>query len=293
MRFILFALLVSLSLALNAPEILAGGEISVMFAQNHKESYDLEGRDLLSLQKFASFLAEQDVNVYSMGRGRLDRERLRGIDVLIISYPQENITDEIAEVIEYVEAGGGLLVLGGQQCRDYINPLLEEFGMEMKYELIERNGQIDFIFNASEHALFAFVRNFEYLHAPPVRVGDPAWIAYRPEWLGEDLSLLATRKYGRGKVIVSGDADFLNNFYLERYDNAQLGLNLVYTAAGREPVVRRRGREFYPIFVVLFVALILALLALKRFMRARPCALPSNTRGHRGIVPELPRGPSL
>ncbi len=278
----------------NIPGTIAEGSISIMFAQNHKESYDLEGRDLLSLQKFASFLAEEGLNVYSMNRGRLDRERLRDIDVLIVSYPQENITDaETEAIVEYVEAGGGLLVLGGQQCRDYINPLLEEFGMEMKYELIEREGQIDFIFNASEHALFAFVRNFEYLHAPPVRVGDPAWIAYRPEWLGEDLALLATRKYGRGKVIVSGDADFLNNFYLERYDNAQLGLNLVYTAAGREPVVRRRRREFYPIFVVLFVALILALLALKRFMRARPCALPSNTRGHRGIVPELPRGPSF
>ncbi len=236
MRFILFAIIagaLSLSLIWSATE----GDFAVLFAQNHNEIYDLEGEDLLSLQRFASLLRDQGVSVLSLKRGEIDEEVLGGVNVLVLSFPQSNLTSgEMAAITGYVERGGGLLVLGGQVSREYLNPLLRKFGIEMGYDVLQRDGSLDILLPAGSHDIFQFVREFEYYHAPAVRVADRGWIVYKSPMFGDDWAIFAYREYGKGRVFVSGDADFVNDFFLDAHDNAQLGYNIVLYTGGRRPV---------------------------------------------------------
>ncbi len=269
MRFIFFALalvLVQSLLFLDPGYALTPSQengIVVLFAQNHEELYGLELGEPTELAGFASLLMEQGMEVLSLAQGDLDAEFLEGVDVLVISYPQEEYDpEEIAAVEGYVARGGGLVVLGGQKCRDYVNPLLKEFGMEMGYGVIQVNGDADLLLEAKGHEVFSYVEDFEYLRGPSVGVENPEWIIY-PAPTMEDQALFATRSYGEGLVFASGDADFLNDVFLERYDNSQLGVNIIRHAAGREATKLERGmhegRSLFPLAILALSILVLIL----------------------------------
>ncbi|MFQ5815765.1 MAG: DUF4350 domain-containing protein, partial [Candidatus Hydrothermarchaeaceae archaeon] len=224
------------------------------------ETYDLEGEKDLSLQRFSALLMEQGVNVLSLKRGTLDDETLEDVDVLILSYPQVDLDIGEAEAIRrYVANGGGLLVLGGQLPREYVNPLLGQFEMEMGYDLFQRDGSLDVLLLGGTHEVFAFVEEFGYYHAPAVRVADPSWMVYQSPMFGENWALFASREYGAGRVFVSGDADFLNNFFLDAHDNAQLGYNMVLYTGGR-PLVKLERRDHFNWAMILLLLAALVLL---------------------------------
>ncbi len=263
MRFILFFILLLIP---NVLALTTQGNNVVLFAQHHHELYDLDGGRPLSLQRFASLLEQQGMDVLSIKQGRIDREVLDGVDILVLSYPQEDLLQmEITAIKEYVARGGGLVVLGGQLCRDYVNPLLREFGMEVAYDVVQIEGNADLLLKSGDHGVFSFVEEFEYLHAPLVRVENPEWIVYPSPTAEENLALFALRSYEEGAVFVSGDADFMNNGFVEQYDNAQLGFNIIRYAAGEAPVRLKTGiRDRISLFVFVFLLIVLGLLLVKK-----------------------------
>jgi type 1 glutamine amidotransferase len=267
MRFIHFA--ISLALLLLGDAITAETNSKgpmVLFAQNHGEYYNLEGEGL-SLQRFTSILVDQGVEVSSLRRGEIDRESLEDVDVLILSYPMLNLSHrEIKALQVYVASGGGLLVLGGQLSREYVNPVLVQFGMEMGSDIIQRNGELNLRLRAGTHEIFTYVNEFEYLHAPAVRVSDPAWVVYRGPLTREKWALFAYRKYGVGRVFVSGDADFANDFFIDNLDNAQLAYNMVLYTGGLSPVKLEKSDHSTSTLILVSLAALALLFLIKVLM---------------------------
>ncbi len=238
----------------------------MLFSQNHNEIYDLAGEKPFTMQKFSALLTAQGITVLSLNQGKLDDEILKGVDVLVFTYPQENLSKEEIEAIKkYVANGGGLIVLGGQRCRDYVNPLLTYFEMEMGFDVLQLDGKNILMMQPTTHEIFSFVEEYKYYTGPAVLVEDPTWIIYQVSISGDDWPITVSREYGAGRVFVSGDADFLNNYHFEAHDNAQLGYNIILYTGGRQPIKLEETNRFE--WVAVIVALTaLAILGLKKVL---------------------------
>ncbi|TKJ39021.1 hypothetical protein CEE37_11390 [candidate division LCP-89 bacterium B3_LCP] len=86
------------------------------------------------LAQFLDYFYQVDANFEP-----LSTERLKNVDVLILKTPTQAFNDEeIAAVVEFVERGGGLWVIGDHTnvfgSSSYLNPLLKRFGLKLNYD---------------------------------------------------------------------------------------------------------------------------------------------------------------
>ncbi len=141
-------------------------------------------------------------------------------------------TEEIAAIVEAVEAGMGLLVLGefeNDHWGSNINDLLGQFGLRFNNDLAEvpgaavQAGRQLHVFeatNVNEHPIAQGVATVSYCSGCTVELLDGR---AKPVVCGSGgAALIAVAEVGRGRVVVAGDSDLFAEPYVTYNDNARL-----------------------------------------------------------------------
>ena len=130
---------------------------------------------------------------------------------------------EVEVVRQFVNAGGGLLIMGDNaDCPNgNINPVAQAFGITagvsdlLPYDL--------YFSNFSTHPIFAGCSSLYYRAAGGLTAAPPGQLA---AWTGAGQGVVATSGFGSGRVVVLGDINFWENDYLSRTDNLRFADNV-------------------------------------------------------------------
>ncbi len=246
----------------------------VLFDESHSEAWTI--RDEVaqrmqpahpadsSLALAAAALAAHDFEAAVHAEGALDADALAGADVLVLAHPSDPKweattgsgtprlgAEEIEAIVEFVAAGGGLIVLGETEQDKYgnnLNDLLARFGMRIRNETIQdyehnhgapawviaeldRNGPLD----ADSDPLVG-VEAACFYRAGSLECQNGARVLARAHSTASHpgAPLAATATHGRGRVVCLADSDLFGDDCLGELGHAQLWLNLAYwvSAAG-------------------------------------------------------------
>jgi len=125
-------------------------------------------------------------------------------EVLIVTdFPSPQAA--IRSIVDFVEGGGGLIVLADRSRPDSIdrlNPLLENFGIKLKRTPV--GGEGDYDINL-DHPLGKKVKKASFYKPLPMRLREPAVdvISFGP--YGGSKPVMAASRVGRGAVVVFGE----------------------------------------------------------------------------------------
>lgn len=189
----------------------------------------------------------------------LTKENLFNCNILVISQPTKAYSEEeISNIKQFVEEGGGLLLMGnGWAWVDYdhksiedfpFNQIGREFGVSVNDDVITDPTD----YHPSENPTFTVFSNFpphpatEGLaevyslcacslsitgDAIPIVMGDKdsysGYIHSKPYKAGDYPPVAAALEYGKGRAIFLGHDCFIADVALDEYDNLQFGLNMV------------------------------------------------------------------
>ena len=145
---------------------------------------------------------------------------------------------EVAKITEFVNDGGGLLIMGDNPSTPNANiqPVASAFGVELGIENLSTGGLSTSNFDDSDPLfglLFDDVWPYDsidtyvdtlYFQAPgEINATSPAneigWVN------ASNRALIASTNYGEGYVVTVGDASFLKNDYFSNADNMQFAVN--------------------------------------------------------------------
>lgn len=177
--------------------------------------------------------------------GPITAERLKDVDILFLNHCCSSRHShagvggeaffspaEIAAIVEAVEAGMGLLVLGEFENERWgwnVNDLLGRFGLRFNNDLAEVPGQAVHagrqlhVFearNVNDHPIAQGVATVSYCSGCTVGLLDerPAAVVCG----SGGAALIAAAEVGRGRVVVAGDSDLFAEPYVSYNDNARL-----------------------------------------------------------------------
>ncbi|HEX3131788.1 MAG TPA: DUF4350 domain-containing protein [Thermoanaerobaculia bacterium] len=177
--------------------------------------------------------------------GPITAERLKEIDILFLNHCCSSrhshlgvggeaffSVEEITAVVEAVEAGMGLLVLGEFENERWgwnVNDLLRNFGLRFNNDLAEVPGHA---VHAGRQLHVFEARNIND-HPISQGVGTVSYCSGCTVGLLEDqpkavvcgsggAALIAAAEVGRGRVVVAGDSDLFAEPYVSYNDNARL-----------------------------------------------------------------------
>jgi len=254
----------------------------VLFDEAHSESWSIRA-DVAermqashpadaSLAAAAAALERRDFTVAANESGPLDAAALAAADVLVIAHPSESRweattgvgeprlgAEEIDAVAAWVEAGGGLIVLGETEQDKYgnnLNELLARFGIEIENATVQ-----DYEHHAGDAPswiLADLVRPdgsgpdplagvdracFYRAGTLALRNGGRVLARTSPTASTPDAPLAAVAAHGAGRVVVLADSDLFGDDCIEALDHEAFWVNLVYYAAepafgaGGDPIV--------------------------------------------------------
>ncbi len=209
-----------------------------------------------SYAEAAAALAERDFEVSVGLRRRIDDEVLVGVAVVVVAHPSETTWErtvggppvfeaaEIDALEAFVAGGGGLVVLGETEEAKYgsnLNQLLARFGLSLANATV---------FDYSRHAapptwvagepaerlrrpeLLHLVEEVRFYRSGVIEGGDGAVVLRAPGTASPSAAaLLAAVEHGEGRVVVVADSDLFGDDFIDRDDNRQLWLNMLYWAA--------------------------------------------------------------
>ena len=242
----------------------------VLFDEAHSEAWTIRAelaRRMLpahpedsSLAVAADLLAARDFTVAANADRRLDTDTLAAADVLVIAHPSdpkwERTTgvgaarlqaDELDAIERFVDAGGGLIVLGETEQDKYgnnLNELLDRFGVRIENATVqdyEHHLQApSWVLaelrhtNGSGPDILARVERACFFRAGTLTSREPGRIIARTHDSAEPphSPLAAVTEHGSGRVAVLADSDIFGDDCIGLLDHADLWLNLVYWAAG-------------------------------------------------------------
>ncbi len=222
-----------------------------------------------SLQRAAEVLAERDFRVEVNVGEALTAATLAAADVLVIAHPSDpqweatvgtgspRLSDgEIAALAEWVEAGGGLIVLGETEQAKYgnnLNELLARFGIEIENATVqdyEHHHEVpSWVFADlvdAEHAgadPLTRVREVCFYRAGTLALADGARAIARTSAAAAPprAPLAAIAEHGAGRVVVLADSDLFGDDCIGDLDHEALWVNLAYWAAA--PSFARRSER--------------------------------------------------
>ena len=200
--------------------------------------------------------------------------------MLVIAHPSDpqweattgegepRLTDaEIEAIAAWVEAGGGLIVLGETEQEKYgnnLNELLGRFGIEIENTTVQdyehhRGEAPSWILadlvespDAAGADPLAGVSDACFYRAGTLALSNGARVIARtsPSAAPPTAPLAAVTRYGAGRVVVLADSDLFGDDCIDELDHESFWVNLAYFAAepafgagGRAGRVRRRGRS--------------------------------------------------
>jgi hypothetical protein len=254
----------------------------VLFDEAHSEAWSIRAEVAermqavhpadASLARAATVLESRDFDVSVNDHGPLDSECLQGADVLVIAHPSEPrwesttgegdprlSADELTAIGEWVERGGGLVVLGETEQEKYgnnLNELLAGFGIEIEsctvqdYEhhreapswvLADLGGDRRDPADHSNGAAAAIrsdplagVAEACFYRAGTLAVSNGARVIARTfeSAAPPRAPLAAIGEHGAGRVVVLADSDLFGDDCIGALDHETLWTNLVYWAAG-------------------------------------------------------------
>lgn len=211
-----------------------------------------------SYERAAQLLRAHDLDVDVHAEGPIDAGALGRTDVLVIAHPSEPAweqvvpggsprftSDELDALETFVNAGGGLIVLGEQEQQKYgnnVNELLARFQIEIENHTVSDYEHHD----KSPHwilaelarpgdgvDLLARVHRACFYRATTLQLANGAQVLARTSKSASEPSapLVAITEHGAGRVVVLGDSDLFGDDCIEEMDHADLWLNLVHWAA--------------------------------------------------------------
>jgi hypothetical protein len=206
----------------------------VLFDYSHFPYYGIDAGDPTGFSGVGRYSIWRDYMVnhsftvdklYYSAEGNLTAETLGLYDMLVINTPEWNFTAvEVAAVTSWVEAGGGLFVMGE------FNPGFTPENHNLNYLLTS----FDLSLNVSDDYGAGLTTTASFMHPINEEVSEVHFqggsfvnhsgSAY-PIWIDGGNTLLGGQEYGIGRVLVSGDINCLGN-YIEYSDNLHLSLSL-------------------------------------------------------------------
>jgi len=148
---------------------------------------------------------------------------LSSYDVLVVSwgtaYDEAYTSGEVAAIEDFVENGGGLLVMGDNPaCPNVnINPVSQAYGVTCGISSINAN-----ITDLEEHDVFDGVSEIYFVAGGEITVNAPSM----PIASSSGLHAVSAYSDGNGKVIVIGDANLFQDNYITEADNEDFSVNL-------------------------------------------------------------------
>ncbi len=218
-----------------------------------------------SMARAAAALERRDFEVACNESGPLDAARLGDADVLVIAHPSDPrwesttgegeprlVAEEIEAIAAWVEAGGGLIVLGETEQEKYgnnLNELVTRFGIEIEtttvqdYEhhreapswiladLVRPQGGAGEAGSGADP--LAGVDEACFYRAGTLAVHNGARVIARTHTTAEPprSPLAAVVEHGAGRVVVLADSDLFGDDCIEALDHETLWVNLAYWAA--------------------------------------------------------------
>jgi len=214
-----------------------------------------------SLADAARALERRDFEVAANAASPIDAELLAGTDVLVIAHPSDprweattgagepRLTGaEIEAIADWVEAGGGLIVLGETEQEKYgnnVNELLVRFGVEIEnatvqdYERHRGDAPSWILADLDDSAIdagadpLAGVAEACFYRAGTLAASNGAAVIARtsPTAAPPSAPLAAVVRHGEGRVVVLADSDLFGDDCLGALDHEALWVNLAYYAA--------------------------------------------------------------
>ncbi len=253
----------------------------VLFDESHSEAWTIRAdvADAIqpahpadsSLVRAAAALSAREFETAAHTTGPLTREALAHASVLVIAHPSEPKWEatvdgggpqlepgEIDAIESFVEAGGGLVVLGETEQDKYgnnLNDLLARFGLGIENATIQdyehhRGDAPSWVLAALGDPLapaptapangagpfadpLAGVSEACFYRAGALRTSNGATVIARSQPTASipNAALAAIAEHGSGRVVVLADSDLFGDDCIADLDHERLWLNLVYWAS--------------------------------------------------------------
>jgi hypothetical protein len=251
----------------------------VLFDEGHREAWTIRPEVARTMQpahpedasyaRAAALLADRDFCVAAHA-ALLTPEALADADVLVIAHPSapkwERTTPdgsprlapyELAAIEAWVQAGGGLVVLGETEQDKYgnnLNELVGRFGVRIEHETVQdydrchrapswvladlaagaRGTEVDLLTRVHEACFYRTgVLALAGHHSQNGNGRGARVLASASDTASAPRAPLAAAvEHGAGRVVVLADSDLFGDDCVDQLDHADLWLNLLYWAAG-------------------------------------------------------------
>ncbi len=173
-----------------------------------------------------SLLGAKGYTVETINNGILNVD-LNQYGVLVInlgsSYYSAYSPEEVQAISNYVQNGGGLLVMGDNigTPNQNINPVAQQFGTTAGVSDLQPDDL--YINNFIQHPIFNGVTQFIYRAAGEIDALAPS---EEIAWAGNLGALSVVNNYNLGKVVLTGDINFADNTYITQENNQLLSENI-------------------------------------------------------------------
>jgi uncharacterized membrane protein len=224
-------------------------KLSILYDESHKDaSFDGYYSDL------SRFLGGKGERVDILRNPPITKSSLKNYEVFVISFPQESFqVKEINAIVEFVEKGGGLFLIGEEWNFNYfknnLNAISTRFKVKFNDDEVldpknivldsnDRFGDNYFaIRELSDHQITRGLNEVIFYGGCSLKLNGTSTVLvkggeysyssegyYKP---GEFPPIVAIVNHGKGKVVCLGDGSILRDTFINEGNNKQLILNII------------------------------------------------------------------
>ena len=192
-------------------------------------------------QTLAEHLGNNDFTIDTTSQGFLADDP-SGYDVIVVcltsAFYSSYTSTEVERIVDFVDNGGGLLIMGDMQAAPNANiqPVASEFGITLS--ILDLIPTEIYTTEHTDHPIFDGVNEIFMYAAAELSTNTPAFPVAWQE--GTQNTIAAVAQYGQGRVVALGDCSLWSwvNMYEERFsiaDNPQFAVSTFNYLAVPEP----------------------------------------------------------
>jgi hypothetical protein len=239
--------------------------VRLLFDEYHSESWSIsreraaqmqpENPAASSYELAANLLGERDFFVQRNLDKPLSPQTLSSTDVLILihpcdskwekttsSFPPALAKEELQAVRDFVQNGGGLLLISEYEHEKYnnnLNELLQGSGLSFENTTVSDSSHCHhdnptWIYgepvDGVSHGFSYRVNQSCFYRSGSCQASNPANIIWKahPEAKPSSAGLIAAAEWGKGRVMIVADSSLFGDRHIQEFDHRQLWLNLIY-----------------------------------------------------------------
>ncbi len=264
--FLIFFILIILAFSISASAAQENNKVLFDESGSYGKLYTIYNSGASGSSVFANLLQENGFSVSKITEGPLTSDKLKDYNVVVMMFPYRNYTElEISSLKEYVNNGGGLLLVGNPwgvedgDSNSIYNKIANAFGVNFAYNVLvvdpnENIGLSNFIkvSDIKPQPITSNITEFYYMQGTYLQnAGSSNVFAYSSKDSWSDNLFLTTEgysqnnqqkesnetagpfplyssmPYGKGKIVFAGSAASFTNLYIYRSNGWKLGLNSV------------------------------------------------------------------